>query len=241
MDGMIAVDSEPGLGSTFRFQVKMHRAPDGQAAEEAVGAAPVANRRLRVLLAEDNPTNRHVATRMLTRMGHAVDAVEDGVQAIAAATKIHYDVILMDMMMPEVDGIAATRAIRAAAPPHRDTVIIGVTANTLASDRDACEAAGMDGFVSKPVTLERLRAALEQTTRRDAPTAEPGAPTAMDTTFLRQLAEEISPSGAAEVVHAFLEDAPRHMAAIGARSRGPRYRRCDRKHMLWRARPAMSV
>ena len=91
--------------------------------------------------------------------------MEDGAHAIRAAAAEDYDVILMDMMMPEVDGLTATRAIRAGAPPRSDTVIIGLTANALPSDRAACEAAGMNDFVTKPITLERLRAALEQTIR----------------------------------------------------------------------------
>jgi hypothetical protein len=82
--------------------------------------APHKGRRLKLLLAEDNPTNRYVAVRMLTRMGHAVDAVENGAQAVRAVAAADYDAILMDMMMPEVDGITATRMIRAAALPHGD-------------------------------------------------------------------------------------------------------------------------
>ena len=169
MGGTLAIDSTPGKGSTVRFSIRSRRPPAArQAAQSCVGGSMPA---LRVLLAEDNPTNRHVATRMLTRMGHAVDAVDDGARAISAAAAADYDVVLMDMMMPEVDGLAATRAIRAGAPPRRDTVIIGLTANALPSDRAACEAAGMNDFVTKPVTLERLRAVLARTAARGIPEA----------------------------------------------------------------------
>jgi hypothetical protein len=175
-------------------------------------------RRLKVLLAEDNPTNRHVATRMLDRMGHAVDAVADGAQAIGTAAAGDYDVILMDVMMPEVDGLTATRTIRAGAPPRCNVVIIGLTANALPADREACLAAGMNDFVTKPVTLERLRAVLEQTAiAPPAGTAEAvtlSGTVTLDAAFLHRLSREIGPDGVGEMVRIFLEDSPARMAAI---------------------------
>jgi CheY-like chemotaxis protein/HPt (histidine-containing phosphotransfer) domain-containing protein len=222
MGGTIDLDSAPGLGSTFRFSIRFRHSVMARTAGSSVQAglvqltsAPV--RPLKVLLAEDNPTNRQVATRMLIRMGHTVEAVEDGAQAVVAAAAGDYDVILMDMMMPEVDGLAATRTIRASAPPRRDIRIVGLTANALASDRAACEAAGMNGFVTKPVTLERLRAALEETVRGHAPVAirSPNwASPALDAAFLSELAADIGKSCVVEIVRAFLEDAPIRMAAI---------------------------
>jgi len=91
----------------------MRRAAVEKRADTTARDARTSGRYLKVLLAEDNPTNRHVAMRMLTRMGHTVDAVEDGARAVMAATAADYDVILMDMMMPDVDGLTATRMIRA--------------------------------------------------------------------------------------------------------------------------------
>jgi signal transduction histidine kinase/ActR/RegA family two-component response regulator len=161
MVGSIDVDSVPGQGSTFRFSIQLARAASVPVAGPARVAAPHRDRHLKILLAEDNPTNRYIAIRMLTRMGYAVDAVEDGAQAVRAAAGADYDAIIMDMMMPEMDGITATRMIRAGAPPRCHTPIIGLTANAFASDRAACAAAGMNGFVTKPVTMERLRAAVE--------------------------------------------------------------------------------
>jgi signal transduction histidine kinase/FixJ family two-component response regulator len=212
MGGTIGVDSVIGQGSTFRFTIQVRPAP--VVANVAAQEAPAPVRRLTVLLAEDNPTNRHVAIRMLTRMGHTVDAVEDGAQAVTAAAAADYDVILMDMMMPEVDGLTATRMIRAGQAPRRHTRIVGLTANALASDRAACEAAGMDGFVTKPVTLERLRAVLEQTPLRDLTDQARPAAAAVDTVYLGQLADDIGAIGVVEVVRAFLEDAPVRMIAI---------------------------
>ena len=219
MGGTIHVDSVPSRGSTFRFTVRLRRAPDA-AASAATAAAP-ASRPLKILLAEDNPTNRYVATRMLARMGHTVDAVEDGARAIEAATAGEYDVILMDMMMPEVDGLAATRAIRVAAPPVCHVPIVGLTSNAMATDRAACEAAGMNGFVTKPIVIDRLRMALEQTVRtedRAPPGTDAPAPDAglLDAVFLDQLGAELGFDGAAEVMRIFLEEASRHAAAIEA-------------------------
>jgi hypothetical protein len=215
MGGTIGVDSTQGQGSTFRFDIRLRRVPAEQLAPPSEQPAAKPAQHLKVLLAEDNPTNRHVASRMLTRMGHTVDAVEDGAQAISAAATGDYDVILMDVMMPEVDGLAATRAIRAGEAPRSTTVIIGLTANALPADRDACFAAGMNGFVTKPVTLEQLRAALEQTAVPDTPRpAIVSGTETLDAAFLNRLGQEISPDGVTEMIHIFLEDAPARMAAI---------------------------
>ena len=221
MGGTIEVDSTQGEGSRFHFTITLRNAPAVEIETSAQQEAPVQKRVLRVLLAEDNVTNRHVATRMLTRMGHKVDAVEDGARAITAAAAGDYDVILMDMMMPEVDGIAATRMIRAGSPPRCQTVIIGLTANALASDRAACVAAGMNGFVTKPVTMERLRSVLDQTRLHESAVApveptetQPIEDALLDAGFLHQLGLDIGEDGVAEVMSAFLEEGPDRLAAI---------------------------
>jgi two-component system, sensor histidine kinase and response regulator len=217
MGGTIDVDSSPGGGSTFRFDIRLRRVLVENEVEASGQAPSTSARRLKVLLAEDDPTNRHVATRMLTRMGHVVDAVEDGALAASAAAASDYDVILMDMMMPEVDGLTATRMIRSGMPPRCHTVIIGLTANALQSDRAACEAAGMNGFVTKPVSMDRLRAALDQAAS-GAATASARSETpdgmTLDAAFLDALAHEIGPGGVAEMIEIFLSDAPARMTAI---------------------------
>ncbi len=134
-------------------------APEGGGS--APDASPATMPRLRVLLAEDNPTNQLVARRMLESMGHCVHLAGDGRQALEAVRAHQFDVILMDMIMPEMDGIAASRAIRAGGV-DTNVPIVAVTANSFEHDRLACLEAGMNGFLSKPFNRTSLRAALLQ-------------------------------------------------------------------------------
>jgi CheY-like chemotaxis protein len=114
---------------------------------------------LRVLLAEDNAVNQKLALRLLERIGLAPDVVGDGRAAVDAIGAAEYDVVLMDVQMPEMDGLEATRQVRRRWPDRRIR-IIGLTANAMAGDREACLAAGMDDYVSKPIRPEELEAAL---------------------------------------------------------------------------------
>ena len=116
---------------------------------------------LRILLAEDNPVNQKVAARILERMGYRVDVVGDGLEALVAVDRINYDLILMDVQMPEMDGLEATRRIRELPPRsgHR-AQIVAMTASALDSDRQAAMDAGMDDFVGKPVRIEELQSAV---------------------------------------------------------------------------------
>ncbi|GAB7046613.1 hypothetical protein JCM9534A_17390 [Catenuloplanes indicus JCM 9534] len=123
---------------------------------------------LRILLAEDNQVNQRVAKLMLAKLGHRVDTVADGAEAVHAVHRAPYDVVLMDMRMPVLDGLAATRIIRAELPADRQPHIIAMTANALAEDRAQCLAAGMDGYLAKPVRAAELSAALAPLLR-DAP------------------------------------------------------------------------
>jgi signal transduction histidine kinase/ActR/RegA family two-component response regulator len=163
MGGAIMVESEFGKGSCFRFDVRLRLGE-----EDAVPAAPaptvVAGKvgSCRILLAEDNGTNRLVVTRMLERMGHRVDSVSNGREAAEAVQSFPYDLVLMDMMMPEMDGLAATQAIRSLPTAAAKVPVVGLTANVLTTDEDACRAAGMNGFLTKPVTSDRLAEAIAQ-------------------------------------------------------------------------------
>jgi signal transduction histidine kinase/CheY-like chemotaxis protein len=116
---------------------------------------------LRILLAEDNPVNRKLALRILAKLGYDADVAIDGLEAIAALERSTYDVVLMDIQMPELDGLEATRRIRARWPDGGPR-IVAMTANALAEDREASLAAGMDDYLAKPIRVDELTAALER-------------------------------------------------------------------------------
>jgi signal transduction histidine kinase/CheY-like chemotaxis protein/putative methionine-R-sulfoxide reductase with GAF domain len=140
--------------SGIEGRFKLERAPEVSADPEMARRHP-----LRILLAEDNAVNQKLAVRLLQNMGYTADFAGDGLQAIKALEATDYDVVLMDVQMPELDGLEATRRIRKQWP-DRQLHIVAMTANAMAGDRDACLAAGMNDYVSKPIRPAELAAAL---------------------------------------------------------------------------------
>ena len=114
---------------------------------------------VRILLVDDNRINQKVALRMLNHMGGKVDAVSNGIEAVQSVALVNYDIILMDVMMPEMDGLEATRVIRQTPTSHRP-VIVALTANAMEEDREKCLEAGMDDYISKPVKVDELKEVL---------------------------------------------------------------------------------
>jgi CheY-like chemotaxis protein len=117
---------------------------------------------LRVLVADDNVINQKVVLMLLEKLGVKADLAADGSQAIAAAMENQYDLILMDVRMPEIDGLSATREIRSRLPFGHQPVIFGLTAHASTEYRDICLAAGMNGYLTKPLEPEKLRDLLEE-------------------------------------------------------------------------------
>ena len=173
MNGDIEVDSEPGFGSTFTAILRLPRAESAAIPASAaprpddrtLDTAPLVERITpRVLLAEDNPVNQLVARGMLERMGCEVSVVENGREALAMLEAERFDLVLMDCMMPEMDGLEATRELRRReTKAHRPRLpVIALTANAMRGDRDRCLAAGMDDYLAKPLTRDSLEATFER-------------------------------------------------------------------------------
>ena len=227
MGGEVRVRSEPGKGSVFSFTARFTRAD--RTVPETGPAAPdrdVPAGSLKALVAEDIETNRVFMTRLLERRGHRVTAVHDGSEAVRALSVEPYDVVLLDVQMPVMDGLEAARVIRDPSSPvlRHDVPIIAVTAHALSEDRERCLSAGMNEYLVKPVVPERLFRAVEQyapAAGADALVAPPAAtgaagPSASSDRIIDRLAatyfgdRELADS----IVRTFLEESPRLLRQI---------------------------
>ena len=157
MGGELSIDSTPGSGSRFCFDLPLAIASDRRHAEREEAPLAVAPRGRSILVAEDSTVNQTVVRTMLAKQGYAVTVVGDGAQAIDAYAAGSFDLILMDIQMPNLDGLAATERIRSMeASSGRHVPIIALTANAFEEDRRRCLAAGMDDFIAKPFRLDVL-------------------------------------------------------------------------------------
>jgi signal transduction histidine kinase/ActR/RegA family two-component response regulator len=168
MHGEVSVASELGVGSTFAFTATFELPPaeaDPAAFPPLSGTSPPlivrAMKPLSILVAEDNRVNRVLVERVLTQLGHAVRSVENGSDAVREAGIGRYDLILMDVQMPDMDGLSATRAIRSTEKADPPTPIFALTACALKGDAERCLAAGMNGYLTKPINRAELVRTLE--------------------------------------------------------------------------------
>jgi signal transduction histidine kinase/CheY-like chemotaxis protein/HPt (histidine-containing phosphotransfer) domain-containing protein len=223
MGGTIAVTSEPGIGSVFTFAIELPMTVR-QPGPAAAPITPTQGRRLRILLAEDNLSNQLIATSYLDRMGHRVDTVNNGREAVEAAAALPYDLILMDVQMPEMDGLEATRRIRNLIGPARATPIVALTANAFAQDERQCRDAGMDGFLAKPFDPAALAAAIQRHANDSGNAdAAPAAAGAMSTGS--DPAVEFDPRVMDEIETQIGAEATRKVAALFAKDVGARLAR----------------
>ena len=175
MGGTIAAASEPGEGSSFRFSLTLPWSETKVSDQKSNGAAvadlkafiAALGRPLRILIAEDDATNRVVVSKMLAEFETETRVVTDGLQAVQAASETEYDLVLMDVQMPEMDGLAATRSIRARR--FAQLPIIALTANAFPEDVKMCREAGMSDFLAKPLRKAALVAAVLRAVSEPAP------------------------------------------------------------------------
>jgi signal transduction histidine kinase/CheY-like chemotaxis protein len=165
LGGEIGFESMPGHGSTFWFTVPFSAPLAAATALEPLQSQPLPGPPLRVLLAEDNPINQLVASRLLEKLGHSVEAASNGLLAVEAFRRSEWDLILMDCQMPGLDGYAATRQIRSLEIPlGRHTRIVALTAHAMVEDQQKCIEAGMDDYITKPLDPAELQRILFTTT-----------------------------------------------------------------------------
>jgi PAS domain S-box-containing protein len=184
-------------------------------AEVATDGKQATTSPLRILLAEDNPMNQKVALRLLERLGYSADVAANGLEALAALERKPYDVVLMDVQMPELDGLDATRRICERWPLDSRPHIIAMTANALPEDREACFAAGMNDYVAKPIRADELAVALKRARPlRNGAAGSAETRPSLDAGALQNLRNLGGDDFLREVVEAFLTDAPALIASL---------------------------
>jgi CheY-like chemotaxis protein/HPt (histidine-containing phosphotransfer) domain-containing protein len=230
MQGTLRVKSTPGEGSEFVFDIPLELAES--LSPRAISSAPtparVPRRRAHVLLAEDNPVNRRVATVMLERLGIDAETASNGREALEKLEKGNFDLLLLDCQMPELDGYETARAIRMASRTEvRELPIIAMTAHAMKGDYKRCLDAGMDDYLAKPVRMETLQTVLQsflerkgfelttQTPTGTSPTPVSHPEDPIDRTHLSRLAS-VSSSGnlVNDLIRLFLEESPKKIARI---------------------------
>ena len=223
MGGSIGVESEPGEGSLFwvRLPFDAVEQPTPRTAHRKKDAGAQGKHGLGILLIEDNEINRLVVRDMLTGMGHRVSEAHDGRQGVAMAARQHFDVILTDISMPELDGIEVTRLIRSGDGRSRSTPIVALTAHALPDDIERFRAAGMDDVLTKPISRDRLAAALTPLDTGRAPSRQTPPPTAgiggtLDMSVVQDARQAFGTERFSKTIATFLAETASELDALDA-------------------------
>jgi PAS domain S-box-containing protein len=220
LGGTLRVESEVGRGTRFELVLPFAPADNAPAPRPLQAPPPRVVRALKILVADDNLTNRRVAAGLLSKVGHVIVTVEDGRQALTAIAKEKFDLVLMDVQMPEMDGLEATRRLRAAETAMGGHLpVIALTAQAMQGDREKCLEAGADGYAAKPINMNELLATIEGLMGGSAEQAPPSearpavAPAPYDhSDSLRRMAGDEALLG--EVIALLLQDFPERLSAL---------------------------
>lgn len=231
MGGNIAAESTPGQGSVFRFHLPLHLG-DALKLVDTAGASPLQCAPQRILIAEDVPLNREILRTALGRQGHELVFAENGAEALAQMERQHFDLVLMDVQMPVMDGVEATQRIRQLAPPRRFVPIIGLTANVMARERERYLAAGMDNCLSKPIDFDELAVTINKYCRAEDDRAAPQAPAGRPVVWIDEaqsgkLRRALAPEGLRELVATAIEAYEGYCRSIVAPDTDAQRRRQD--------------
>lgn len=205
MEGKIGFDSAAGRGSRFWFELPLQASQVSVRKETRDDEGQQPAKALRILVAEDNATNQMVARMLLEGLGHKVDVVNDGLEAVQAVDRRTYDLVLMDVSMPVMDGIEASNRIREMGEPYSSIPIVALTANAMSADREVFLSAGIDRVVTKPIVKAKLEALLSEIKPADWGTAEV-VTEVLNADTLQQLSNDLGTEGTDLLLRAAAED-----------------------------------
>jgi signal transduction histidine kinase/DNA-binding response OmpR family regulator len=216
MRGRLSVESTEGQGSVFYLVLPLPDSIHDMIAVDSDAELPMPVRKLHVLVTDDNAINQHLLVSLLQSAGHTTAVAENGRKAVEAVTREAFDIILMDIQMPVMDGVQATNRIRAMRPPKRDTPIIALTADALRGAEERYRGAGMDGYLSKPLSAKALFETMNALASegRPRPSAADGMP-AVDSAVINALRDFLKPDQLEALLTETLADLGTRISRLG--------------------------